>query len=322
MSTFKERCGVFWKLVLNKYGTWRVLAGIFMAAALFVVPFALPFGWARGFAMVAVLYGGLFLIVRASKQPSAFQRLLHVQRKKKTAVKMQAANEHQEQNAESFEQSDSAGEKCPDDMLVIDTTKPITELTVDELTQMMHGVSMSARVVVSPSPTSNDTVYWDKNPHIKHFLKRLWRIATCWLLIIALTVACAQSSSLTVWTAVVPLLLTGVMYTLRRIKKWKDLRLSVVGNWVIIQEAKSRLFFLNGQRRQVPVSACDNISSKQTTVEQWFRLDCGKIDINTPIDKDDWFRFLEDVRDYEEFERLVRARHDEFMLAASRGFVA
>lgn len=189
---------------------------------------------------------------------------------------------------------------------LLDTTKILADLTVDELMRLVDRIRNKPRLPEPPRPVDN-TVYWDKNPHPKHFLKRIWRIALYWAIAIALS---ALSVYMNQWSLPFFICASGVMYTLRRLKKWNDLRLKIVGSRLIIQEAKSRIFFLNGQTRTVSLIKCSNVATKQTTLEQYLKLNCGSIDVDTPSDEkdSDWFRNLKDVRDNARFEELLLER--------------
>ncbi len=301
MIDLVEKFVTFWRSLIGRYGKLRVAIscfGIFMAI---FGPLFMPYSWRDElfFAVsVMIVYFGWRLISKTVV-------------KKRQSVKAQSRNQG---NIDGMEHIvPPPANDFEEQRYVIDTTKLLSELTVDDFVAIHDRTRAKIK-----APSANDLIYWNENPHVKHFLKRLWRIIVAWIAVIAGVVLVSGTHYGAF--VIVFVILSGVMYTWRRVKKWQDLRLAIIGDWVFIQEAKNPWLFLNGARRAVPVLACNNVSSRQTVVELLLRLRCGQVDINTPIDQNDWFRFLQDVRRYEEFERILRQRFDEIMAGSNRGF--
>lgn len=181
-----------------------------------------------------------------------------------------------------------------------------------------------------PTLAEDDVVYWNRHPHVKHFIKRMWRIVLAWIFALSTIVLPAVNQMygivhLSLDMAALSLLFSALSflgaawYTKRRILKWKGLRLRIQGNWFYIDEPVSSWFLLNGQTHKVPIIVCNNAKTKKTLFERIFGLNCGLIDINTPIDHEDWFRNLKDVSDFEELSALIVRRHDEILSNLSGG---
>lgn len=193
----------------------------------------------------------------------------------------------------------------------VSTTQRVIDMTVDDAVQVVRQLQNETQPT---SSAHDDTLYWHQNPHIKHLIKRSWRIVICWL-IVALGVKLLGT---TVWSLL--LVMCGVWYTLRRIKKWQDLSLIIQGDHLIIQEATSRLFLLNGKRYEVSILDCNNIETQQTKFELLFHMTCGRVDINTPIEGlRDVFQQLTDIRNYREFRALLKKRYGEILRATGGG---
>lgn len=216
---------------------------------------------------------------------------------------------------------DNREQVLPGGTAPVDLTKPFSDLSVEEWLQLSHTADIQ---------TPDDTEYWHKNPHPKHFWKRIWRIVLAWAVTIGLIVGVVKLTTrdgvggLSFNQAVLcaALIAFAVWYTLRRIRKWQNLYLVIRGNWVYVEETVSRLFLLNGRTYQVPIVACNNIKSRRTTLELLFmqskeHFQCGVVDINSPIDADDVFRDLTDVRDHEQFAEILRQRYDDLMSGSS-----
>ncbi len=192
----------------------------------------------------------------------------------------------------------------------------------EELLSALKLAYDAGRQQTATNVSEDDTVYWDENPYFKYFLKRMWRIVLAWILTGILAYLLVTLSNVSIMLQLVgisTLVACSYWYTLRRIYKWRNLRLRVKGNWVYIEEPRHRLLLLNGRTQKVPLVKCDNAKFWQTKFELELHLDCGRVDINTPIDKEDWFRDLKDVRRHEEFCELVTKRHDQLILDTGGG---
>jgi len=166
----------------------------------------------------------------------------------------------------------------------------------------------------------DQTLYWERRPHGKYFLKRVWKIILCWGIVVLVTpFLWAGSNELSLpWRipATLAPMAIGAWYCYRVYYKWTHLLIRVKGKWAYIVEPRNGWLVLTGTTQSAPLISCNNMQSQQTSPEQIFRFKCGKLDINTPVDKKDKFRNLTDVADFEELEQLIRDRHDVILMGS------
>lgn len=173
------------------------------------------------------------------------------------------------------------------------------------------------------------TERWNKHPHWKFFAKRAPRILLCWVISLGIVIGLnllLHENRHWIIIATVLLYLFSAWYTLRRVYKWKNLRLLIRGYRLYIKEPRNPWLLLFGTTQEVRVDKIDSIDEEITPLETFFRrsrfFNCRTLKINTsipevpgesPTNPNDKFRYLTDVVDAKQLKLLLNQLGDEFL---------